>query len=318
MAGPAFDLLFLANLGWPLLLLPGLLPEGSRELHTEFWAVYFLIAPHRWLTLVLVATDPDRREGRGPLFVGLAVAAAAVVAAVYAFTGAFVCLAVLDYLWNAWHFASQHQGVLRLYDRKCGGGLQWLERHGLRLFLTYTLVRTVGWVTGWLDGDARQGLGLADLALLTVPVALLGANLRVLSRRRLPKLVYLTSVLTLYGLLLLALRNDWQGGVIALTAAASLFHATEYLAVVSHYARGRKRGGSPGLFHRMAGLWLGLLGAYAVLLGLVGAWMADPTAGVPSLWIGMNLWAAFLHYAYDGLIWKLRRPATAAALGATP
>lgn len=318
VAGPAFDLLFLANLGWPLLLLPGLLPDGGRELHTEFWAVYFLIAPHRWLTLVLVATDPDRREGRGVLFVALAVAAAVIVGGAYAITGAFVCLAVLDYLWNAWHFASQHQGVLRLYDRKCGGGSRWLERHALRLFLTYVLLRTAGWVTGWLESEPLRWLRFADLALLAVPVVLLGANLRVLSRRRLPKLAYLASVLTLYGLLLLALRSDWQHGVIALTAAASLFHSTEYLALVTHYARGRQHAGSAGLFQRMAGRWLGLLGAYAVFLGLVGVWMANPTAGMPSLWVGLNLWAAFLHYAYDGLIWKLRRPATAAALGVTP
>jgi hypothetical protein len=33
--------------------------------------------------------------------------------------------------------------------------------------------------------------------------------------------------------------------------------------------------------------------------------------------MGANIWAAFLHYAYDGMIWKLRRPETAKALGAT-
>ena len=41
-------------------------------------------------------------------------------------------------------------------------------------------------------------------------------------------------------------------------------------------------------------------------------------AGLAAAWQGLNLWAAFVHYAYDGMIWKLRRPETAAALGATP
>jgi hypothetical protein len=320
VAGPAFDLLFLANLGWPLLLLPGLLPAGGQELHTEFWAVYFLIAPHRWLTLVLVAADPDRRDGRGRLFVGLAIAAAAVVAGVYAVTGAFACLAVIDYVWSAWHFASQHQGVARMYARKSGGGPDWLERHALRLFLCHVLLRTAGWTTGWLEADtaARGWLNAVDLGFLAIPAAVLGWNLPRATRRRLPKLAYLGSILTLYTLLLLALRNDWRGWVIALTAAASMVHATEYLAVVTHYARGRTAGGSDGAFRRMAGRWLALLGVYAVVLGLVGVWLEDPSAGLPHVWVGLNLWAAFLHYAYDGLIWKLRRPATAQALGVGP
>jgi hypothetical protein len=43
--------------------------------------------------------------------------------------------------------------------------------------------------------------------------------------------------------------------------------------------------------------------------------MSRPDSGVLVLWQGLNLWAAFVHYAFDGMIWKLRRPETAAALG---
>ncbi len=41
--------------------------------------------------------------------------------------------------------------------------------------------------------------------------------------------------------------------------------------------------------------------------------------GGPALevWLGLNLWAALVHYAFDGMIWKLRRPETARALGGT-
>src|SRR5262245_16354346 len=152
VVAPRFDLLFLANLYWPVLLWPGLLPAGRAELLTEFWVIYFLTAPHRWLTLFLVAFDPDRRDGRpGWVFIALAVVAALVVGGAWAITGAFACLALADYVWNAWHFASQHQGVLRMYARKSGGGPDWLERHALRFFLFLVLVRTAGWTTGWLE-----------------------------------------------------------------------------------------------------------------------------------------------------------------------
>src|SRR6185369_11459093 len=121
IVGPAFDLLFFANLGWLVLLVPGFVSTDGAT-HVQFWQIYFLTAPHRWITLVLVATDPRRREGRTWLFVVLALLALALVWGVWLSTGAFVCLLLIDYLWNGWHFASQHAGVLRIYSRKAGGG----------------------------------------------------------------------------------------------------------------------------------------------------------------------------------------------------
>jgi hypothetical protein len=65
----------------------------------------------------------------------------------------------------------------------------------------------------------------------------------------------------------------------------------------------------------MAAYWLPLLGIYMVLLGSVGVMMERPSSAAVPLWMAANLWAALVHYAYDGMIWKLRRPATAQALG---
>lgn len=320
IVSPPFDLFFLANVYWLAFLWPGLLPAGSTSLATEFWAIYFLIAPHRWLTLGLVALDPDRRDGRTRSFVLLALVAAFAVGGVWAFTGALTCLAVVDYLWNAWHFAAQHHGVLRMYARKVGGGPDWLERHALRFFFTYVLVRTAGWATGWIEAspDGRGWLATLDLAMLAIPAAVLAANVWGATVARTGKLVYLASLTALYGMLLIALRENWRAGVIALTAAGSAFHATEYFAVVTHYAKRRTASGSAGAFRTVARQWVAVIAVTALVLGAVGVWMTHPSSGFGELWMAINLWAAFLHYAYDGMIWKLRRPATAAALGVTP
>ena len=80
IVSPAFDLFFFANLGWLLLLIPGL-ATSDHSGPVEFWQIYFLTTPHRWITLLLVATDPERRENRDRLFVGIAVLAALVVMA---------------------------------------------------------------------------------------------------------------------------------------------------------------------------------------------------------------------------------------------
>jgi len=131
--------------------------------------------------------------------------------------------------------------------------------------------------------------------------------------RRPGKAIYLASVVGLYGALLAALMTGQGILVLALTAAGATFHAVEYLALVTHYAWRRQSVGGGGLFRTLARHWLTLLAAYVLIFGLVSA--AVQPRGF-DWWIGLNLWAAFLHYAYDGLIWKLRRPETARALGA--
>jgi hypothetical protein len=314
IVSPVFDLLFLANLGWLLLLIPGL---SHAETSIDFWQVYFLSLPHRWITFVLVIMDPDRREGRGLILGAIAILAALLVTGAYFGTGAFLCLAMIDYVWNAWHFGSQHGGVLRMYARKVGGGPPWLEKWGVRGFVTYAAIRAATWATGDLstDPDALRVLHAADIGILLIPAALILSNLAGASRDRIGKLIYLCSVCLLYSGIVLSLRCGWSALVLVFIASGSLFHAIEYLAIVTHYAQRRQTVGSNGSFRALARNWLVFLGVYALVLGSTGAWMSRADSGFIVLWQGINLWASFVHYTFDGMIWKLRRPATAAALG---
>ena len=315
IVSPAFDLLFLANLGWLLLLLPGMSTRAETTL--DFWQIYYLTLPHRWATLFLVALDPDRRGGRGLALLAVAAGLMVLVGGVWLGTGAFTCLAVVDYLWNAWHFAAQHAGVLRIYSRKVGGGSPALERYGVRFFVTYAAVRSAGWATGWLEAD-EPSMGLlraVDLAVLGVPAALALSALLSLNRARIGKTVYIASVCGLYAALIYCLSNRLAGWVVVLATASGLFHAVEYLAVVTHYAARRRTVGSDGPFRAMARNWLLYLGTYLALLGSAGVWLAREDGPAFELWQGLNLWMALVHYAYDGMIWKLRRPETARSLG---
>ena len=219
IVSPVFDLLFLANLGWLLLLLPGFATRTDTAI--DFWQIYFLTLPHRWLTLVLVLTDPDRRDGRSRTLALIAALAAVIVIGAYLGTGAFLCLAMIDYVWNAWHFASQHAGVLRMYARKVGGGPEWLERWGLRIFVTYTAIPRAGWTTGWIEADTSSLVWLhtADLLILLLPAALVATNLNGATSDRLGKLTYLGSVCLLHVGFLMSMRFGWMGGIVALAAA---------------------------------------------------------------------------------------------------
>ena len=314
IVSPAFDLLFFANLGWPLLLIPGL-ASGGRAGPLEFFQIYFLTTPHRWITLLLVLIDPERREARAPLFLGLFGAVVAALVLLRLLAAEFLCLLLVDFAWNAWHFAAQHAGVVRIYGRRAGLPYSGLEKHGLRLFIVYVILRIPEWSTSWLPASGRSALGGLDLLMLSLPVLMVARALGRAKGRPRPwgKLAYLLSVCGLYCSILLALIAGRPATLTALFLGAAIFHAVEYLAVVTHYARGRAGRGPEGTFRAMARAWAVVLIAFVLLAGtadfLVQRYAFE-------LAVGLNLGAAFLHYTYDALIWKLRRPNTAHALGA--
>ena len=292
VVSPAFDLLLLANVGWPLLLLPGVATAGGTPI--DFWQLYYLTLPHRWITLVLVAADADRREDRGRTLAGVALLAGVVVAGAYLGSGTFLCLAMVDYVWNAWHFGSQHAGVLRLYSKKLGDGRPGLEKWGVRGFVTYGALRAAGWATGEIEpgSQVESVLHAADAVSLVVPIVLIARVLATFTRPAAGKLVYLGSVGLLYAGLILSLHFDWPPGVVTFAAAGSMFHAVEYLAVVTHYAWRRLTVGGGGAFRVLAASWIGFLGVYVLLLGSIGVWLARPEGGWAVAWQGANLWAA--------------------------
>jgi hypothetical protein len=310
---PGFDLLFFSNLWWLVLLLPPTLwAEGAAPL--EFWQVYFLTTPHRWITLLLVGADADRRQGRTWLFVLIAIVAGVCVLGVRFGTGAFTCLALVDFVWNAWHFGSQHGGIVRIYARKTGGGRPRLEINVLRLFVVYVSLRLAGWTTGWTE-EFPTGAAVirgVDLVVFSLPVFLFVLDGFRRPTQRLGKLFYLASVTALYGGLLFSVRDGHHAFVAVLALASAAYHAVEYMAIVTYYAWRRCEHGDASPFRSMARYWWQVLAAFVLVLGIMSDY-ADRK--LYELWYGLNLWAAFLHYSYDGMIWKLRRPQTAQTLG---
>lgn len=311
---PAFDLLLIANIGWILLLFPWFSTSSSTVI--DFWQVYFITLPHRWITLLLVGLDPDRRGDHSPRLFVIAIFFALVVFGIYFSTQGLFCLALVDFIWNAWHFAAQHSGILRMYGIKAGTPDSRTERLGLRIFVTYSILRTAGWASGWAVGDSQLELLIhsTDLAMLILPVLVI-IQFAVSGVRSLPRAIYLGSVISLYAGILLSTTFQSSQWLLPLLVGSALFHATEYLAIVSIYASKRETIGTDGRFRMLVRHWLGFLSIYIVSLGTLG--FSLELYGMNSIWFAINIWAALVHYAFDGIIWKLRSPTTAHALGAT-
>jgi hypothetical protein len=318
LVGPWFDSLLIANLGWPLLLLWQVGEGFSGREGVQFWQIYFLTTPHRWITLAVVFLDREQLGRRRAAFLIIAAAVTIVCLGVRITTGALTCLLTIDYVWNAWHFASQHHGIYRIYTRRAGAGDGWaapsmvaltVEKWSMRLFLLYVILRVAGAV--WPYPTIENALQALDWAALTIPAWLLVRQVMAGTSGRASGVtfsgegatVYLMSVCVLYVSLLAAVHFNLPAMVLSLATGSAVFHATEYLALVSWSMQGKRslgldRIGALGYFLPR---WSVALALFMLVLG-AGGWLLQKN--LMQTWLLLNVIVAFLHYAYDGMIWK--------------
>ena len=275
----------------------------------QFWQIYFITTPHRWITLALVFLDRERFSQRKLAFLSVAAAVVIVCLGIRLTTGALTCLLTIDYVWNAWHFASQHHGIYRIYGRCVAVGerssttaAHGLEKWSMRLFLLYVILRVAG--ATWSYAALERALRIADWVVLAIPTWLLMRELLRMPRA-VGRTIYLLSVLSLYVSLLAAVHLNRPALVLSLATASAVFHATEYLALVAWAAHGRhqKKPGELGMMNHLVPRWGLAMGVFILVLG-TGGWMLNEHLMQP--WLLVNVIVAFLHYAYDGMIWGRR------------
>ncbi|OWK47097.1 hypothetical protein [Fimbriiglobus ruber] len=300
--GPWFDLLFVANLAWPLIAFAQVGDDFGGRPGVQFWQLYYVTTPHRWITLFIVFFDRERFAQKRWTFLVLLVGVTVGCIGVRITTGALTCLLTIDYIWNAWHFAAQHHGVYRLYQRLGGvrptAGVA-VEKWVMRLFLLYVAVRVA--LATRPDAGLEETLWVVDWIAAALPGWLIfRAVTRQWSGAR-GGLVYLLSVSGLYLGLLWAVHERRLGLALSLATASALFHAIEYLSLVTWMVRRRHASGGTGLLAYFVPRWGATLVIFMTMLGAVG-WLMDQR--LVELWLLVNVVIAFLHYAYDGLIWR--------------
>ena len=110
-------------------------------------------------------------------------------------------------------------------------------------------------------------------------------------------------MLTLYISLLAAVHANRPALVLSLATASAVFHATEYLTLVAWSVHGRHtaKPDQLGIMSYLAPRWGLALGVFILVLG-AGGWLLQKN--YLQSWLLVNVIVAFLHYAYDGLIWR--------------
>ena len=315
---PGIDLFFVINVAWPLILLVDRVGGVTTHQSLLFWQIYFVTAPHRWITLALVAVDHHKGHDRRRQFLAFGCAILLCCLCVKLGTGTLLCLGAIDYIWNAWHFASQHHGIFQVYQRQCqtvqsdqsSAGIQAktrFERFLFRGFILYVIARVAGW--GWSEGPfgGFQWAGMVDGLVALIPLGLVARQLIRYVRRSkasLASLAYLVSVMSLFTALLLASHLENSQWVVQLALASAIFHSLEYMAIVTWSMNRTRETSQSSVLTHLATVWMSFLAIFIIVIGL-GNYLLS--RGYFEFWVFVNIIVAFWHYCFDGMIWKSKK-----------
>jgi hypothetical protein len=324
---PGYDLLLFVGVTL-LTIIPWVV---SDVLHYPGWyvlvGVAFVNGPHlisTWTRVYLPKGERFRRPVHYWVLPGAA-AAFAIVNELRGGEGSVWVRSVIFY-WATWHFAAQSWGVLRIYQRKHGvvGTLEAkLERALIFLPAAYCMLRRL--YTGpWelfsvrvihfrptpLVVNAFGAVVLAVVGLYLVCVAR-GIRTRTWPRHAYLRPVYLAFNFMGFAMPFLVIRDGTSA-----FAAAALWHAVQYVAIVWLYNRRRYAKGLDPQARLVS--WVSQPGRTLAYIGLIAACAAgvytvafavSVAARLAFESLAMVFWTGLTlaHYYVDGVIWKTRR-----------
>jgi hypothetical protein len=281
----------------------------------SLFQVYFLSTPHRWITLVLVFCDSERFWKEPAKFGGLALALVLLGLALVGVAGfvpfaanSLILLMMLDYIWNAWHFAAQHAGISRIYGRITRPEQTMpqaeFEKTAIRTLVLWVFLRFavhmavrseyaagVEWLAPWLPW--------LDPLAVVLPAILLAREFGALRTQTVGRVFYISSVMAIYTAQLIAINLESTTWMVAFFFAGAIFHAVEYLAICNWSVQKR----TTGIWHYQI-TRTGL--AVVVFMSVLGAANYFVNAQSVYAWQLMTLLVSLLHYAYDGIIWRAK------------
>ncbi|HEX5036130.1 MAG TPA: hypothetical protein VFX30_03130 [bacterium] len=338
IANPSVDLIFF-SLGWiPLFFVFSMVHTADPKGTWVPVLIGFVLMTnfiHRNLTHLLVYGNPEEFRERKWAYVLLPVFLAALTVFSLWYENKtrsapglfkpYLALLLATTVWNFYHTIMQKVGFLRIYSRKADYGSARLEK---ALVLSWFV-----WLILAVANSPRLVKQISDLAasgrVLTATLAKLGPAVPILAwsalavsliltflyvrlevrqgrNASLPKNLFLASTMLLY----FSVFYDFLAGFVAF----GFSHALEYIAFVDVFARRKYKGAVPSSsFLARQFLRTGAVMPIAglVLIAIFLPWRIFSPITLGWYYVG----SSFLHYLYDGWIWKLRKPKVGSPLG---
>jgi hypothetical protein len=308
---PGTDLTFF-DFGWILVLIPLVL--FKQHLSIIIISVLIVSYIHRHYTFALVYGDKEEFQKRKQIYIFLPIIAVlATILSLY--LDAFKVLLVAAVLWNMYHTITQKYGITRIYSRKAGYGEAWIDKgliYSWFLFLFFALVEREKEVISQYQsgsallnyiGDNLSYFTLASYFFFGIAIAftLLFAYQEFKNRHQIntPKIFFVISILLLYSIFFYSLIVGY--------IVFAFSHALEYIAFVnifvnSKYKRKPESKSLVALASKKQWLYSSLFSLGIVAICLLGIKLNENAFEI------YIVGSSFLHFIYDGLIWKVRRP----------
>ncbi len=322
IAHPAIDLTFFA-FGWIPLFFAFMSLSPLNYFSKEFQFLFIFVLAvnflHRHLTFPLVYGDREQFEEKPKAYTLLPLFFLVLTLIALYFEKEFHLFTLLLFLsvsWTIYHTIMQKMGILRIYSKKDDCGSPMLDRAVLLswfayLFLQLAALPTVREKVIALSSAGKVANHLLSLFfpyLQTVAFLVLGLSLLftiLYLRQELksptfhwPKNIFLFSVLLLYA----TFAYDFLVGYLLFAFS----HAIEYLAFANVYTR-KKYLNSPRpswLAKRVKTQLFSMVTFSTFLLILFFFWKNNSIKTLNAYIVG----SSFLHFLYDGWIWKIRNP----------
>ncbi len=327
IVGPRTDLICF-SFGWiPALVVLVALQRASMQRGTSLVLLSVLMFNflHRHLTFPLVYGDPEQFGRRRAAYLALPpIFLALTLGTYYGSARLFYQLETLAILWTVYHVVMQKVGLLRIYSRKSGARSIWLDKalplawlgslalHGLAspslmgrvMGILQIPATALGPLVGWQS--ELWFLALVALGATAVLTVLYVREELATPRFSWPKILYALSILMIFGTFYIDVRVGY--------AVFTFSHAVEYIAFVNAYAgkKYRQRPARSSFMARAVRHQVAAMAAYAVVM-LLAFWALRVETPV-----ALNVYitgSSFLHFIYDGWIWKTSDPAVGRPLG---
>jgi len=269
---------------------------------------------HRHYTMALVYGQREEFEKRKQFYIYVPIIAI-VVTALSIYFKVFPYLLTVSVLWTMYHSVAQKYGFTRIYSRKAGYGKGWIDKGILYSWFFYLffamLIYEQSILLKYQAGRVIVGhlqpyinyITFISYALLVISIifTLIYIYEEIKNKKTIsiPKNLFVVSTLCIYAIFFHSLIVGY--------VVFGFSHAIEYIAFVNIFvgAKYRKKPESNTFFSRVTKrqwLYSGLFSVVIVVLSLIGM-KIDQNAFLIYI-VG----SSFLHFIYDGLIWKVRHP----------